>query len=50
MLTRAQASRGEAKETKELDANEAAEVTLTGIETEGEPVFEFEDEFMGRVE
>ena len=47
VLTKAQASREEAKETKELEANEAAEVTLTGIETEGEPVFEFEDELFG---
>ena len=30
-----------------MEANEAAEVTLTGIETEGEPVFEFEDELYG---
>ena len=44
VLTRAQASREEAKEKKELEVNEAAEVTLMGIKTEGEPVFEFEDE------
>ena len=47
MLTRAQASREEAKEKKELEVNEAAEVTLTGIKTKGEQVFEFEDELYG---
>ena len=47
VLTTAQDSQEEAKETKELEANEAAEVTLTGIKTEGEPVFEFEDELYG---
>ena len=47
VLTRAQASREEAKEKKELEANEAAEVTLTEIKTKGEPVFEFEDELYG---
>ena len=47
VLTRAQASREEAKETKELESNEAAEVTLTEIETKCEPVFEFEDELYG---
>ena len=47
VLTRVQASREKAKETRELEANEAAEATVTGIETEGEPVFEFEDEFYG---
>ena len=47
VLSRAQALREERKETKELEANETADVTLTGIETEGEPVFEFEDELYG---
>ena len=47
VLTRAQDSREEANETKDLEANESAEVTLTGIETDGESVFEFEDELYG---
>ena len=46
-LTGEQVSWEEAIETKDLGANEAAEMTLTGIETEDEPVFEFEDELYG---
>ena len=47
VLTRAQDSQQQAKEAKDLEVNEAAQVTLTGIETKGEPVFGFEDELYG---
>ena len=47
VLTGEQISWEEAIETKDLEANEAAEMTLMGIKTEGEPVFEFEDELYG---